>query len=214
MAEFILILLGAVLIVHLHGEYRGNRAIKYITKPFLIPLIALYVVFNKGYIGNELVLSALFCGFVGDIALMWESKRRFFKVGLIAFLIGHIIYIYLIAQKVDFLSVNKQNAILILILLTSGFVIFLTLRKKLNSLSPLVITYIVTILTLLFLSINTYNNNSFLYKTDLLAGVILFTISDVLLSQSVFNKNIPKAQVLIMATYIPAQLLIILSLIN
>ncbi|MBN1112106.1 MAG: lysoplasmalogenase [Bacteroidales bacterium] len=214
MTEFILTILGVIWVIHLQGEYRGNKKTKFITKPLLIPIIALYVIMTRGYANNHLLLAALFCGFAGDIALMWESKRKFFKIGLISFLIGHIIYIYLSLKIITDINVSKQNGLLLLVLIVIGAVSFLTIRKKLSSLSPLVIAYISTILILLFISINIYQNGTFTHRTELLAGTVLFAISDSLLAQWVFNKNIPKAPVLIMATYVPAQLLIILSLIN
>jgi len=214
MTELILTILGVIWIIHLQGEYRGNKKTKYITKPLLIPIIALYVIMAKGLANNHLLLTALACAFAGDIALMWENNRKFFKIGLIAFLIGHIIYIYLSLNIISNISISKQNGLLLLALIAIGAVSFLTIRKKLNSLSPLVIAYISTILILLFIAINIYQNGTFVHRTELVAGTILFALSDSLLAQWVFNKNIPKAPVLIMATYVPAQLLIILSLIN
>jgi len=97
----VLILFIVFAVAHLIGEmiiYAGKekagRIIRYVTKPFLMPLVAIYYILAAPFICG-FILSGIIFGFVGDILLMLSSpeKRKVaFTIGLIAYPISHIAY--------------------------------------------------------------------------------------------------------------------------
>ncbi len=65
--------------------------VRYLTKPFLMPLLLLFYVIGNVNI-NWLISSAIIGGFVGDIFLMLpdpEKTRKWLRVGLVSFLFGY-----------------------------------------------------------------------------------------------------------------------------
>ncbi len=81
--------------VHLAAEGARLRVGRYITKPFLMPVLALYYVTSAAH-PNPLFAGAILCGWLGDVFLMLpdpQNTGRYFRQGLICFSFGHILYI-------------------------------------------------------------------------------------------------------------------------
>src|SRR6185436_2299613 len=88
-----------VLIIDLYAIYSGNEALRYFSKPLLMPLLVVYFIFNtRSFISSlkKWVVLALLFSWAGDVLLMFESSNaNFFIFGLIGFLFAHIFYIVL-----------------------------------------------------------------------------------------------------------------------
>src|SRR5688500_5839817 len=94
-----LILFAAALGAYIAGIQLSNQTIQYISKPLLMPLLAIYFITSVSGIPSYLktwVIAALFFSWAGDVLLMFEEKDKlFFMLGLSAFLFAHIFYIML-----------------------------------------------------------------------------------------------------------------------
>src|SRR6185436_16619471 len=95
--KFWIIIYLAVLTVDLFAVYSNNEAIRYVSKPLLMPLLIVCFIASAKPISSSLVrfiILALVFSWLGDVLLMFESiNKNFFILGLIAFLIAHIFYI-------------------------------------------------------------------------------------------------------------------------
>ena len=191
----------------------GNKKGIYITKPLLMPILILFYLLSADSI-NWLIVFALIFGCIGDILLM--IPRNLFIGGLISFLIGHIFYI-----KV-FLDPMQYNHIFFLMLvfgipytLCNLFFLIKTLpHKNLNNTTKFFgILYIITICFMGFSStIRIFYIEGFKFFTTFI-GSMLFIISDSLIAINNLTYKSKNSGVIIMATYILAQFLIVLGFI-
>lgn len=147
---------------------------------------------------NFLAFLAMFFSTSGDIYIMasrgvfCEQKKNSFKLGVVAFAFAHIIYI--MAMQ------NEHSIAFVTISMTALFmVICLTVLKDNNSnFIPYAICIIVNAI------------NAFLFSWIAVAGMVLFLTSDAILS--ICEKKSSKWQIAIWATYVPAQVLILTSI--
>jgi len=193
------------------AEYLEKQKLRYLTKPLLMPSLALYYFFSSSTPDN-FIIAALIFAFIGDVSLLWPWKKPFFLTGLSAFLIGHLIYIFILFKSAEYFSGNMYYLLLIIPYAFVGFIIFLKLKNYLNDMKIPVIIYMIVILFMSIVSISRaccfsgYN----LYLP--IIGSLFFVISDVILAFYEFRSKFPKGGVYYMSTYILAQLFIILGL--
>ncbi len=217
MIEYIFLVLFLIdSIIHLLGVFKGNRNTLLITKPLLMPLLALYFIFASLSLNifSWLIVAALISGFAGDTFLMFGKNKKFFLFGMGAFLIGHIFYIISFMLSLGFSYI--YNSFAIPLLLIPVIIIFYQLLPKikdgLGEMKIPVYAYMVTILYMHFSAI--LRTTSFpLYCPCFLlvyVGSILFILSDAFIAYDEFNEaNISKIKLYIMITYILAQFLIV-----
>jgi uncharacterized membrane protein YhhN len=83
---------AVVSIVHWGSIFLKKETLRRVTKALLLPpLIAAYI--TGAGIVRPLVIAALALGWAGDILLLKIGDKTFFRLGIIAFLFGHISYI-------------------------------------------------------------------------------------------------------------------------
>jgi len=194
----------------------------YLTKPLLMPmLIAWAFLFaNEQNIKfNKIIFIALIFSLFGDIALMLLNIfSDIFIIGLICFLIAHIIYIILLGKLHPlYYSILFAKPYLILPFVLYGIALITFLywqsHPQFIKMQIAVIVYAVVILTMLIMAFSCYgkgSKNSFLM---LFSGAVLFVLSDTTIALSKFshlftdNQNI--ARIIIMLLYGVAQFLIV-----
>lgn len=116
------------------------------TKPLIVLSLMGYYWFSAEH-RSGMVLAALFFGWLGDVLLLWND---FFIFGLVAFLIGHLLYIIVYRQyrfaepTKSFLGTQKARYAFPILLLGTGLVTIL--YPKLGDLKVPVLVY-ATVLT-------------------------------------------------------------------
>ena len=204
---FLYVLVG-VSVVHLVSRLFKGVIFQAVTKALLVPLIlAIYVSGgNKVFIP---VVAALVFGWIGDILLIKIDDIRFFRLGLAAFLLGHIIYIPSMLFPVE-----KINIIALVISLLSGaalgFFIHRTIRPNREMRIPS-IAYESVIILLVASAVQLFLFKGHPFGTLVLTGSLFFIISDSMLAFFTFRSEPRIGQFLVMLTYITAQLCIILG---
>ena len=196
-------------IVHLILCFKEKENVRKITKIFIIPMLVLGLVLHQTF--NLLLYIGLILGWIGDVCLIFTSKKRYFVIGAISFCLGHISYV--IATLALFLQKHSINdiPIFVYLLLTIIAILFIILtklriRKHLGLISYLGSFYFYIIVIAIF--------TSFLTKMYILSiGFAIFIISDSILSICRFHHPIKRQHFFIMSTYIVAQTLITLSFI-
>jgi uncharacterized membrane protein YhhN len=184
-----------------------------VIKALIIPLLIAVVLFNLRIQENRmhrLMLAGLIFSWAGDIILdIPGDSPGIFVGGLACFLLAHLMYL-----TVFFITPGKniipgRRSYLILPVFLAGILLVGFLYKDLNAMRFPVIMYTTVILTMLAGAINRIDKvgkTSFLL---VLAGAILFVISDATIALAKFSHPFPESGIVVMITYITAQYLIV-----
>jgi uncharacterized membrane protein YhhN len=189
------------------GAYWPGLAVK----AFIIPvLIWMYLRFVRGEWNrfHVLILIALVFSWIGDITLQLAALREdFFLLGLASFLVTQLLY------TIAFFSTGGPGLVarrpyLILPVAAYGVGILWLLWEGLGDMTVPVTVYTVVILTMLVAAINRREKvNAQSYRL-VLAGAILFILSDSMIAINKFDQPFELARVAIMSSYVTAQFLI------
>jgi uncharacterized membrane protein YhhN len=192
-----------------------NQTLRYFTKPLIIPLLAtIYLSYQhprKTILKDHILLGLIF-SWAGDVLLQMPNL---FVPGLLSFLTAHVFYIiYFAKTKSDQHSFFKLRPIMLIAVMAYLVEFMYILWPKLDDMRIPVLIYGITISTMLSAALWQYQkleNKTALY---FIIGATLFVTSDSLLALNMFKENFSMAGVLIMSTYILAQLFIVLGAIR
>ncbi|MES2619716.1 MAG: lysoplasmalogenase [Bacteroidota bacterium] len=215
--QYLFLFVSAIEIV---AEISGNNLLRFIFKPLLMPALIMFYVSAIGGLWNRFhkqITAAFFFSWIGDVALMFVFKNEnFFLVGLVGFLIAHILY------AVSFSKVQDTEALpllsekrWVLIPLVIYMVVFLYLlvpavngsEKTQPFLIPVLI-YSAAIAIMVAFSINRYKRVSDKSFMLVVSGALLFMFSDSIIAINKFLHPFPSAGIFIMVLYIAGQYLI------
>ncbi|MEO9893756.1 lysoplasmalogenase [Aurantibacter sp.] len=183
------------------------------SKPLVVGSILVFLLIqNVDKRTKNLVAAALSCGILGDVILIYARvSEPLFIFGVLAFLIGHIFYALQFSR-----SRNKEIGIIAPLFVLLGYVmaLLLYLRDSLYNLAiPVAVYIIVLMIMILFAYVrdDSMTNNSYIY---VLAGSLLFMLSNSILAITKFKSDIPYARILVMGIYGLAQLLMVIGIIK
>lgn len=204
-----LIVIAISAVFAIYGKYKKQRFIHYAFKPLtMIMIISLawerMMASPSAY--SYLILSGLCLSLLGDILVMLPGNK-FIKQGLLAFLVGYLLYILAFSRNIRIVSFLPFMLILAL-----GAVVYLYLYGRLDKMRVPVLIYVFVISIMAWLAINRYLN--FLDQKSLfvMVGGILLLFSESIWGINKFRKQFWFAEILILGTYFPAQLLFALSI--
>jgi uncharacterized membrane protein YhhN len=198
------LLFFVALAVDLCGILLSNREIQLVSKPVIVPALILMFLFQtynqKSWLAKWILL-ALFFSWVGDVLLMFDgSDPLFFILGLSSFLIAHVFYIIFFHQ----LRVRQQirsNAWLMVAVVIYYAALMYWLSPYLGDMALPVRIYGIVISFMLMLALHMSRSGDRASGRLLIAGAVLFVISDTLLAINKFYGAFEYAGVLIMITY-------------
>lgn len=185
-----------------------------LTKPLLMPVLAIYYVLNCVNVEYILVFALLFA-FLGDFFLIWPQKKIFFIGGLVFFLVMQLLYIIFITTKQltpEMFSLPVMAAALGFLI--TGIFIYLNLYKFLKEMKIPVLVYMLVILTIGFLCFVNMLGNFNRFNLLEFLGALFFIVSDTILAFDSFKKPVKMANLWIMSTYINAQLFLFAGFMN
>ena len=203
-------------IVYLLILFSGHEHLDLYLKPILIPLLGFGVYFHKDFASKSILLTALLFSWIGDVILLFaDIAEIYFILGLVSFLISHIIYCILFNKQTKTTKSSKT------FLLIGGVVILAYLTGMLSALLPAlgdlkipVIVYASVISLMLFFALNgllTWKKPGNQY---VFIGAIVFVLSDSILAVNKFYNPIKKSSFIIMLTYLVAQYLIVTGILK
>lgn len=201
-----------IVTVHCIGIAAGTMQLHYITKPLLVPLLLLLVLFvNSPVPQKKLLVTGLIFSWLGDMFLLFEDQQPFFFiVGLICFLTTHICYIiYFLKFTSPKISVLKKQPLLFVAVVGYGITLVSFLYSHLGALKIPVIVYAIVICTMLLCSLHVFYNVNPPANILYIAGAVFFVASDSLLAINKFYQPFAYAGVWIMLTYCAAQYFIV-----
>ncbi|MDY2586742.1 lysoplasmalogenase [Winogradskyella aquimaris] len=213
--QFSILFFVIVLFEILTGSTDSLKLAHYIAKPAIVTSLIFLFVKTSGSLTNSIrriTLLALGSSVLGDILLMFvDTSTHFFTVGLVAFLLAHIMYILVFLRHR-----NKQKSAIgfVMLLLLYAVGLFYLLQDGLGNMLIPVVIYMIVILsmtTTAFLRKGMVNTLSY---NLVFLGAILFMVSDSILALNKFYQPIPLSEISIMLTYAAAQFLIILGILK
>lgn len=193
-------------LVAVQGQY---KMAEYFFKPLIIIWLMASFVLQLRYIRNSLkkwIIFALFFSWLGDVLLMFHQEEQlFFLLGLSSFLVSHIFYI-LFFHFVRIKEVVKSRWYLLLIVAVYYAVIITILSPYLLDMKLPVRIYAIVISFMFLLAMHMVFIKNSVTGMWMMAGALLFIISDSLLAFNKFYKSFEMAGLFVMSTYGLAQL--------
>jgi uncharacterized membrane protein YhhN len=204
-------------LVLMWGEFIFSRDIILITKPLLMPLLAIWLWFESlSFQGIHAVrlrntwLIGLAFSTLGDILLMFTGKQSgssFFLMGLCSFLCAHLSFIYALNAwrgSESGLVQREPEWVLPFLGYITGLLWFLWAGIPAAMKGPVII-YAIVISTMMIsvLQLRDMIRQNVFYL--LFGGAILFALSDSIIALNKFGQSFSSARISIMLTYIIGQ---------
>lgn len=178
------------------------------SKPLLMPLLIGYFVSasraNRSPLKKFVVLALVF-SWVGDTVLMFQNiDGMYFIIGLVAFLLAHVMYIVGFTKLKNSTTKVERLAIIVFFLAYSATLVIFLWPGLGNMKAPVMLyALVLTIMGVLGVIKSTTNHPYITF------GVLFFVASDSILALNKFLIDVPFNGMLIMGTYIAAQWLIV-----
>ena len=199
--------------VHLYGSYRKDRKLRRMSKAFIvISLLGWYLTASPE--PKTVTALALFFSWLGDVLLMPDGTG-WFVAGGIAFMASHVLFIFSYLPFVDFGKTGFVPVVLAAAVYAAAvLLVFRGLRDRLpEKIGPAMMAYLFINGAMncfafwLFLSLGWKAAVTF-------AGAVLFFVSDSLLFYVRSDKSGQRSHFGVMLTYILAEFLIVLGLLQ
>jgi len=208
----LIVILGIVLLVRvLFHEKKKNRQPLLITKSILSLLFVITALLQPRPVPvyfHYLFVGLIFC-LVGDVCLALPQKKAF-MVGLVAFLVGHVLYIFSFSTLV---SVSYWFSPGLFIIVVISALTFFWLRPHLKSMLIPVLIYIVVITLMAIGALAVFWKSSFPISGRglILAGALCFYVSDIFVARHRFIKEEYRNRLLGLPLYYAGQFMIAFS---
>lgn len=201
--------LGEILLIK---KIKGAMAIRFMTKPFIMPLLAVYYVVAAREL-NWWLFAGIIGGFGGDFFLMIpdpEKTRKWFRLGLISFLLGHIFYIVAFVQAAKgFHNFIWWSVFLAIPYVLFGAIVSPRLIRHTGKMTIPVMIYVIVIVVMGICATFLWGAGRAEGVMLLMVGALIFMISDAVNAFNKFAKEIPNERIYTMSTYIIGQFLIV-----
>lgn len=194
-------------------QYQPSLLPELAAKASIIPVLMILFILNTDLNEDKLhklIFMGLVFSWAGDIILEFSHRNELmFIAGLLSFMAAQFLYLAVFFKTPGKNTIFTNRTYLIIPVLLYGAALLLILYKDLSAMRIPVIIYALVILTMLIAAVNRIEkvNQSSFYLV--LAGAILFVVSDSLIAINKFSFPFKLSGVLIMSTYIVAQYLIV-----
>ena len=203
-------------IIHLFEQVVRTGWINLTTKPMLVLILLVYFLSSQVYrsgIMSRLVIAALLFSWIGDVLLMLQGRiQELFIFGLMAFLAAHVCYIFAYRHARDKKPDKDYSAFIrgrSIFLVFVGLALIYMLYPGLEAMLVPVIVYTIVLIAMGISAVNRRGKTSDKSFIMVYSGALLFILSDAMIGIDKFLNPIFHARLLIMATYISAQFLIV-----
>jgi uncharacterized membrane protein YhhN len=212
MMNGLIIILGIILLFGtLYYEKKKNRIPHLITKSILSLLFVIAALLQPHSVPvyyHYLLIGLIFC-LVGDVCLALPQKKAFMG-GLVAFLVGHVLYIFSFSSLIP-ISHWFSSGLLIIVGLST--LIFFWLRPHLKSMLIPVLIYILVITLMAVGAWVVFEKSTFKIsgRTLILVGALCFYVSDIFVARHRFIKEEYRNRLLGLPLYYVGQFMLAFS---
>jgi len=185
-----------------------------ICKPLLMPILMLFFWLNSKKTASKIrifIMTALFFSWGGDVFLMFQEKAPiFFLLGLTSFLLAHIAYILAFNQVGSNPKsiLLKRPYLLIPFLIYAGGMMY-SMSSNLGDMFAPVLVYASIISLMCIFAINRFDRVNIGSFWWVLAGAIVFVLSDSTIAINKFLSPFYYAGFVIMSLYTIGQYMIV-----
>ena len=193
--------------IHITAEFTGPVTLIYIFKPLVMACIITLAFLVKTSTEQQgkykkAILAGLGFSIVGDVLLM--PPQTYFVIGLVSFLIGHLIYIYAFSREKKF----RPWAWIQIPILLYGVGIYFYLSPGLGDMRIPVIAYILVILLMFWQAWDQWDQTRQKWALLAMIGALFFIAADTLLAMVKFLEIPYLFRGFNLASYFTAQWLI------
>jgi uncharacterized membrane protein YhhN len=209
--------IGLISMAAIADIYLGQQhpSLRLFSKPLLMPIIMGYYAISTGIssIFSRLFLAALFFSWLGDIFLLFENKSGiYFILGLSAFLTAHVLYIiYFSKIQSETISFFRKRPVMFLAVVAYVIELLYLLWPQLGPMKLPVFIYSLVIGSMLTVALWQYGKLPRSTALLFIIGAMLFVLSDSALALNRFYKPHPYNGILVMSTYVAAQVFLTLG---
>lgn len=207
----LLIALIAVFLIREYVTFRNRLSLKYIFTPMVTALIAGFVMLciiedgSSSY--SMLILTALISSLIADTMLM-VVEVDLMKQGIVFFMLAHVLYIAAFSLTYEYRPWNLAVAGILSVMLA---IFYRGIWRTAGKMRVPIMVYAAVLCTMLFFALSSLNMEITRRESLIVAGAILFVMSDFLLAYLSFIRPHRYESVIVWAVYAPGQTLIALS---
>ena len=184
-----------------------------VAKPCIMLSLIGYYASSLSKRSSAFILALLFC-WAGDVLLLFQAEAEiFFILGLVSFLIGHVLYIISYRQlrwsdrMLELMPTQKIRFSFPIVLAGTGLIV--VLFPILGDLQIPVLVYALVLMLMVMTALFRYGRTPIVSFWMIFVGASLFMLSDSLLAINKFYSPIPYGGFFVMLTYCAAQYLIV-----
>ena len=185
----------------------------FVAKALIIPVLMILFFVNINPFTGRLhifMIAGLLFSWAGDVVLeLSKNNDNLFIVGLVCFLLAHIMYLTVFFLTPGKNSILNNRFYLLIPVLIYGIVLLSCLYADLAGMRLPVILYTIVILFMLAGALNRIEKVKKVSFYLVLAGAIMFVISDSVIAFNKFVHQFDSSGIVIMSTYVIAQYLIV-----
>lgn len=207
----LLMALIAVFLIREYVTFRNRLSLKYIFTPMVTALIAGFVMLciiedgSSSY--SMLILTALISSLIADTMLM-VVEVDLMKQGIVFFMLAHVLYIAAFSLTYEYRPWNLAVAGILSVMLA---IFYRGIWRTAGKMRVPIMVYAAVLCTMLFFALSSLNMEITRRESLIVAGAILFVMSDFLLAYLSFIRPHRYESVIVWAVYAPGQTLIALS---
>ncbi|MBN2891420.1 MAG: lysoplasmalogenase [Bacteroidales bacterium] len=204
------------------GEWYQYPMFEFVFKPLIMVWIAAYFLYYAKGIDQKVIQWAMFAflfSWIGDVLLIaGNTKFLFFILGLLSFFVAQVFYMNLFLRTINLSGKKpflKKSPYWLIAYIAYGLIFYILLFNHLDAtLKIAVFIYMVALLGMSVMALSRFGNGHPVSFTLVFSGSVLFVLSDTMIAINKFLAPVPFEGVLIMATYIGAQYLIMTGLLK
>ncbi len=206
-----IILTSIIYLLELIFAFLEKETLRKIIKPFC--MLSLTFILISLNLTNPILYIVIGLGFLGDICLIYKKTNKIiFSLGILFFFVGHILYCYLFASKLNYQIDLWVYISLVVFGLLTPLLSYKTLHPLVKEYTiPGTYYFYILLMDLLFSTFLMVSNTS-INTILIFVGVLLFILSDTILSFTTFIMDVKRRDFYIMLTYLIAQSLIAINL--
>ena len=209
----------SVSILNLYAQVMKIELVDMISKPLLmLTLLVYYLVSRTNSMSrlSWLVVSAVVFSWFGDLFLMFQSQmENLFVFGLGSFLIAHLFYIFAYSTATNknvYVPIGRFIGFRLVFLIVYGGGLVFIIRDQLGDMLLPVAAYTTVIIAMGISAVLRKGKTTDSSFIMVYSGALLFIMSDSMIAITRFSHPLVQSDLLIMATYIAAQFLIVKGL--
>jgi uncharacterized membrane protein YhhN len=215
---FLIGLFAVASVINVIAGFFEQDRIRKLTKPFCMLFLGSAAAVAVPF--YPLIYVGAFMGMIGDVFLIFKKNQKMVIVGILAFYLGHLCYFAAMLSLLfarGYVDPWPYNWIWILLyaVLTPALFwhpTYLLTRKKIFSIyGAFYMDAVVSEAIVPLLLYSLFDKWDYFYLCAM--GGVLFCISDLILTYTLFKKDLPRRDSYIMFTYLGGQFFIILGLI-